>query len=224
MNGKQRPLAVVTGGSHGIGFELAKQCLENGFDVIIAADHDVKEAVSALNGLGGGAVSGVQADLAKRDGIDKLYATLGERTIDALLVNAGDGLGAAFLEQSFDDIDHFIEMSITGSLCVIHRVAKDMRERHAGRVLIAGSIADGARGGYPEVYNGAKAFLDAFTWALRNALQDTGVTVTCLIPDANEKIDPTQLARTSFKAMLAGEGDGVTGMKSVGAEEYVASI
>jgi short-subunit dehydrogenase len=224
MNGKQRPLAVVTGGSHGIGFELAKQCLENGYDVVIAADRDVKEAMSALDGLGGGAVSGVQADLAKRDGIDKLYATLGERNVGALLVNAGEGLGAAFLEQSFDAIDHFVETSITGTLCVIHRVAKDMRTRREGHILIAGSIAGALPGGFQEVYNGTKAFLDAFSWALRNALQDAGVTVTCLIPDANEKIDPTQLARTSFKAMLSGEGQGVTGMKSVAAAEYVASI
>jgi short-subunit dehydrogenase len=224
MNCKQRPLAAVTGGSHGIGFELAKQCLENGFDVVIAAARDVKEAVRALDGLGGGAVSGVQADLTKRDGVDKLYATLGERRLDALLVNAGDGVGAAFLEQSFDDIDRFVETGITGTLCVIHRVAKDMRERHDGRILIAGSIEGALPGGFQEVYNGTKAFLDAFAWALRNALQDTGVTVTCLIPDANEKVDPTQLARTSFKAMLAGEGHGVSGMKSLAAAEYVASI
>jgi short-subunit dehydrogenase len=224
MNGKQRPLAVVTGGSHGIGFELAKQCLENGFDVIIAADRDVKEATSALEGLGGGAVSGVQADFAKRDGIDKLYAALGERQVDALLVNAGDGLGAAFLEQPFEAVDHFIETSITNTLCVIHRVAKDMRERHAGRILISGSVAGAMPGGYQEVYSGTKAFLDAFSWALRNGLQEQGVTVTCLMPDAHEKVDATQLARTGFKAMLAGEGDSVTGLKSVSAEEYIASV
>jgi NAD(P)-dependent dehydrogenase (short-subunit alcohol dehydrogenase family) len=46
MNGKQRPPAVVTGGSHGIGFELAKQCLENGFDVVIAADRAVMRWVA----------------------------------------------------------------------------------------------------------------------------------------------------------------------------------
>jgi short-subunit dehydrogenase len=224
MNRKQRPLAVVTEGSHGIGFELAKQCLENGFDVVIAASHDVKEAVSALDGLGGGAVSGVQAELAKRVGVDKLYATLGERTVDALIVNAGTGLGAGFLEQPFDDIDGFIDSSVTGTLCVIHRVAKDMRERHDGRILVAGSIAGAQPDGFHEVYTGTKAFLDAFSWALRNALQDAGVTVTCLIPDAHDKIDPTQLARTSFKAMLAGEGHGITGLTSVAAEEYVASI
>jgi short-subunit dehydrogenase len=224
MNGKRRPVAVVTGGSHGIGFELAKQALENGFDVVIAAERDVKEAISALDGLGGGAVSGVQADLTRRDGVDKLYAALGERTVDVLLVNAGDGLGAAFLEQPFDEIGRFVQTSITGTLCVIHRVAQDMRARRAGRILIAGSLEGGLSGGYQEVYNGMKGFLDAFSWALRNALRDHGVSVTCLVPDAHEKVDRTQLARIGFKAMLAGEGDGAAGVKSGAAADYVASI
>jgi len=224
MNGKRRPLAVVTGGSHGIGFELAKQCLENGFDVVIAAPRDVKETISALDGLGGGAVSGVQADLTKRDGADKLYAALGERDVDALLVNAGEGLGAAFLEQPFDEIDRFVATSITGTLCVIHRMAKDMRARRAGRILIAGSLEGASSGGFQEVYNGMKGFLDAFAWALRNGLREQGVTVTCLIPDAHEKVDRTQLARTGFKAMLAGEGDGVAGLRSRTAADYVASL
>jgi short-subunit dehydrogenase len=233
MNSTQRPLAVVTGGSHGIGFELAKQCLENGFDAVIAADRDVQGAISALDGLGGGLVRGVEVDLAKRDGVDKLYASLAGRRVDALLANAGHGLGKGFLDQSFDDITHVIDTNITGTLYLIHRIGKDMRERGAGRILITGSIAGFMPGTFQAVYNGTKAFIDSFSWALRNELKDTGVTVTCLMPGVTDtefferanlmdtkvgtqknKADPAQVARIGFKAMMDGEGDVVAGLKN----------
>jgi short-subunit dehydrogenase len=233
MNGKRRPLAVVTGGSHGIGFELTKQCLENGFDVVIAADRDVKEALSALDGLGGGAVSGVEVDLAKREGVDKLCAALGEREVDALLANAGHGLGKAFLDQSFDDIAHVIDTNITGTLYLIHRIGNGMRARHSGRILITGSIAGFMPGSFQAVYNGTKAFIDSFSWALRDELKDSGVTVTCLMPGVTDtefferaglmdtkvgtqknKADPAKVARIGFKAMMDGEGDVVAGLKN----------
>jgi short-subunit dehydrogenase len=233
MNSTQRPLAVVTGGSHGIGFELAKQCLENGFDVVIAADRDVQGAISGLDGLGGGSVSGVEADLAKREGVDKLYAALAGRNVDALLANAGHGLGKAFFDQSFDDITHVIDTNITGTLYLIHRIGRDMRTRNAGRILITGSIAGFMPGTFQAVYNGTKAFIDSFSWALRNELKDTGVTVTCLMPGVTDtefferaglmdtkvgtqknKADPAQVARVGFKAMMDGEGDVVAGMKN----------
>jgi len=232
MNGKQRPLAVVTGGSHGIGFELTKQCLENGFDVVIAADRDVKEAVGALNGLGGGSVGGVEADLATRTGVDKLYATLDGRNVAALLANAGHGLGKGFLDQRFDDIEHVIDTNVTGTLYLIHRVGNDMRRRRSGRILITGSIAGFMPGTFQAVYNGTKAFIDSFSWALRDELKDTGVTVTCLMPGVTDtefferadlmdtrvgtqkKADPAKVARVGFKAMMDGDGDVVAGWKN----------
>ena len=233
MNSTQRPLAVVTGGSHGIGFELAKQCLENGFDVVIAADRDVQGAIRGLDGLNGGSVSGVEADLARRDGVDKLYASLAGRKVDALLANAGHGLGKAFLDQSFDDITHVVDTNITGTLYLIHRIGGDMRARNAGRILITGSIAGFMPGTFQAVYNGTKAFIDSFSWALRNELKDTSVTVTCLMPGVTDtefferanlmdtkigtqknKADPAEVARIGFKAMMGGEGDVVAGLKN----------
>jgi short-subunit dehydrogenase len=233
MNSTQRPLAVVTGGSHGIGFELAKQCLENGFDVVIAADRDVQGAIRGLDGLGGGSVSGVEADLAKREGVDKLYASLAGRKVDALLANAGHGLGKAFLDQSFEDITHVVNTNITGTLYLIHRIGKDMRDGNAGRILITGSIAGFMPGAFQAVYNGTKAFIDSFSWALRNELKDTNVTVTCLMPGVTDtefferanlmdtkvgtqknKADPSDVARIGFKAMMDGEGDVVAGLKN----------
>src|SRR4051812_13777571 len=110
-----RQLAIVTGASSGIGFELARCCVENGFDLVIAADEpEIMEAARKLSG-GGGAVDAVQADLATIEGVDKLYAALRGRPVGALLANAGRGLGKGFLDQDFDDIRHVIDTNVTGT-------------------------------------------------------------------------------------------------------------
>ena len=79
-----------------------------------------------------------------------------------------------------------VETNITGTLDLIQRVGRDMRENNEGRILITGSIAGFIPGSYQAVYNASKAFLDSFAFALRNELKDTEVTVTCLMPGATE--------------------------------------
>ena len=231
MNTSARPLAVVTGASSGIGLELAAECARHGFDLVIAADRPLEPAVERLMALGA-AVHPVQADLGTPDGIERLYDSLSGRIVDALLANAGHGLGKAFLDQSFADITRVIDTNITGTLALIHKLAPEMCSRGQGRILITGSIAGFMPGAFQAVYNGTKAFIDSFSWALRNELKDTGVTVTCLMPGATEteffdradmldtkvgteeKMEADAVARIGFKAMMEGEGDVVAGWKN----------
>jgi short-subunit dehydrogenase len=231
MNASIRPLAVVTGASSGIGLGLAVECAKNGFDLLIAADRSMDDAVEEIR-LAGAAVESVQVDLATADGVDELYGKIGGRPVAALLANAGHGLGKGFLDQSFTEITHVIDTNITGTLALIHKVANDMRARNTGRILITGSIAGFMPGSFQAVYNGTKAFIDSFSWALRNELKDNGVTVTCLMPGATEteffaradmldtkvgsesKMDPNEVAHIGFKAMMEGDGDVVAGMKN----------
>jgi uncharacterized protein len=226
-----RPLAVVTGASTGIGFELAKQCAANGFDLILAADEPMDRAVAECRELGA-RVDTVTADLATLPGVDALADRIGPRPVDALLANAGHGLGQAFLDQDFDEVQHVIATNITGTIYLIHRVATKMRARGHGRILITGSVAGYMPGSYHAVYNGTKAFIDSFSYALRNELKDTGVTVTCLMPGATEteffkragledtkvatdsKDDPVDVAKQGFEAMMSGDADVVTGWKN----------
>jgi short-subunit dehydrogenase len=124
----------------------------------------------------------------RRKGVDKLYEAIRAcgRPVDALLANAGRGLGHGFLDQEPDDWRDVVETNITGTLDLIQRVGRDMRENNEGRILITGSIAGFIPGSYQAVYNASKAFLDSFAFALRNELKDTDVTVTCLMPGATE--------------------------------------
>ena len=228
----ERPLAVVTGASAGIGYELAKLCAQNGFDLVVAADQPkIVHAAQDFRMLGADAEP-VETDLATIEGVDRLYDTIGDRPVAALLANAGHGLGKAFLDQDFQDVRHVIDTNITGTIYLIQKVGRDMRARRAGRILITGSIAGFIPGAYQAVYNGTKAFINSFSFAIRNELKETGVTVTCLMPGATEtefferadmmdtkvgtmkKDDPADVAKTGFDAMMRGAGDVVAGWQN----------
>ncbi|RYZ07525.1 MAG: SDR family NAD(P)-dependent oxidoreductase [Myxococcales bacterium] len=224
-----RPLAVVTGASSGIGFELAKQCAQGGFDLVICADEPSIHQAAQLLRADGARVEAVEADLAGMEGVDKLYQAVGGRQVDALLANAGRGLGRAFLDQDFNDILRVVDTNVTGTLYLVHKIGRDMRARSDGRILITGSIAGFMPGTYQAVYNGTKALLDSFSFALRAELKDTGVSVTCLMPGATEtefferadlmdtkvgtekKQPADEVAKVGFEAMMKREGDVVAG-------------
>ena len=224
-----RPLAVVTGASSGIGYELAKLFVENNYDLVIAADQpSIVEAADAFR-RGGAEVEAVQADLATTEGVDELLRAIAGRRIDTLAANAGQGLGKGFLEQDFTDIMQVVNTNIIGTLYLLHSVAKTMEQQGKGRILITGSIAGLMPGTYQAVYNGTKAFIDSFSFALRAELKDSGVTVTCLMPGPTDtefferadlmdtkvgqgkKEDPAKTAKHGFDAMMKGEGDVVSG-------------
>jgi uncharacterized protein len=228
-----RSLAVVTGASSGIGYELAKLCAENNHDLIVAADRDLDQVAADFRALGAD-VTTVEADLATLDGVDQLYDAVRSagRPVDALLANAGHGLGGAFLDQDFAEARHVVDTNITGTIYLIQKVGRDMRARNKGRILIVGSIAGFTPGSFQAVYNGTKAFIDSFSFALRNELKETEITVTCLMPGPTEtdfferaemmdtkvgtakKDDPAMVAQVGFKAMMKGEGDVVSGWKN----------
>lgn len=232
MASQSRPFAIVTGASTGIGYELAKCCAENGFDLLIAANESaIHQAAQELRRMGA-TVNAVETDLATRHGVETLYAAAQGRPVDALLANAGHGLGHAFLDQDFTQVQHVIDTNITGTLHLIQKVGRDMRARNQGRILITGSIAGFMPGSFTAVYNGTKAFIDSFSFALRNELKDTNITVTCLMPGTTEteffkradmldtklgqeeKDDPADVAKAGFAAMMRGEADVVTGWKN----------
>lgn len=227
-----KPLAVVTGASSGIGFELASVCARHGFDLVVAADSpSLHVAAATFRELGADATV-VQTDLATADGIAQLYAAIGTREVNALLANAGHGLGHAFLDQEFDAVRHVIDTNVTGTVHLIHTIGRDMRARGDGRILITGSIAGYIPGSFQAVYNASKAFIDSFAIALRDELNDTGVTVTCLMPGATDtpfferagmldtkvaqgpKDDPADVASIGFEAMMRGDADVVSGWKN----------
>ena len=223
--------AVITGASSGIGFELAKCCAEAGADIVIASDTaEIFEAADRLKSTGVN-IEAVQADLATLEGVDELYARVQQsgRQPDVVIANAGRGLGRGFLEQDFAEVQRVVETNITGTIYFLQKFGRDLVERHQGRILITGSIAGVMPGTFQAVYNGSKAFIDSFAYALGHEIKDSGVTVTVLMPGptdtdffetadlmdtkigAEKKADPAKVARAGFEAMLRGDEHEVAG-------------
>lgn len=227
-----RPLAVVTGASSGIGYELALQFAQNGFDLLVTSTGpSINEAAKTCRGLGG-FVETVQADLATYDGVETLYNKIKAtgRPVDAIAINAGVGVGGEFArETDLKDELNLINLNVVSSVHLAKRVVKDMVERGNGRILFTSSIAALMPGPFEAVYAASKAFLHSFSEALRNELKDTGVSVTALMPGptdtnffhradmddtkvgASKKDDPAEVAKQGFDALMAGKDDIIAG-------------
>lgn len=221
----QAKLALVTGASSGIGFELAKQFAQNGYDVVVAAEddgvHDVPGKLSQWDSV----VQAVQVDLRTADGVEHLYrsATDGGRELAAAALNAGIGRGEMFLKSELDDDLSIIDLNVRSTVHLAKLVLRDMANRNRGKLLLTSSVASMMPGSYQPVYNASKSFIQSFAEALHDELRDTPITVTALMPGVTDtnffhragmddslagkmpKDDPALVARQGFDAMLRGD-------------------
>lgn len=229
-----KSLAIVTGASTGIGFELASLAAEAGHDLVVVANEPLIDSAAADFRTHGIDVRSVQADLSTFEGVDQLLGAVENRPVAVLCANAGHGLGHAFLEQDPADWRHVIDTNVTGTVYLLQRVLRGMVAQGSGKVLVTGSIAGFIPGAFNAVYNGTKAFVDNFTEALRNELKDQeGVTVTTLMPGVTDteffdradmldtdvganpkKDDPAKVARDGWDAMMKGEARVISGWKN----------
>lgn len=220
-----RPLAVITGGSNGIGFELARVFAANGFDLFLAAEHEdgLAEARADLS-ADGASVSTHASDLSTEQGVDSLYAALGGRPVEALCVNAGVGLGGPFVETDLQRELKMIDLNVRGAVQLTKLVLRDMVARDSGKLLFTSSIAATQPDPFEAVYGSTKIFLRWFGESLRNELKDTNIDVTVLMPSVTDtdffaradmldtragamknKDDPAVVARAGFDALMAGK-------------------
>ncbi|WP_445217032.1 SDR family NAD(P)-dependent oxidoreductase [Bradyrhizobium sp. Pa8] len=227
-----RQFAIVTGASTGIGYEFERICAREGFDLLIAADEVEIAAADLRSEPGVGAIEALHVDLATQEGIEQLQAATKDRPIDVPMANAGRGLGHAFLDRDLARIRGVVHTNVTGTTGLLHKLGYDTRRRNQGHILITGSIAGFTPGNFQAVYNASKAYLNSLSFALREELRDTEISVTCLMPGATEteffrradmldtkvgseeKDDPAMVACQGFNAMMKGEGDVVTGLKN----------
>ncbi|MFD1612937.1 SDR family NAD(P)-dependent oxidoreductase [Sphingomonas tabacisoli] len=220
---EDRPRVLVTGGSSGIGFELARQFAEAGHDVLIAAQ-DVDKLEQAAELIRERApeveIDTVAADLATEQGVFELHRAAGR--IDILCANAGVGSGGGdFTETDLQKELELIDLNVRGQVHLAKLVVKDMAERGEGRILFTSSIAGIMPGPFEAVYAASKAFVRSFGEGLRNELAPKGIGVTVLMPGPTEtdffhragmdntpagqmeKDDPELVARQAIDALMA---------------------
>lgn len=219
-----RPLAVVTGASSGIGYELAKQFAKNGFDLVVTATGaSIDEAAPAFQELGA-KVETVRADLATYDGVEQLYNRIKslDRPVEAIAINAGVGMGGEFAKTDLSEELNLIELNVASTVHLAKLVVNDMVARGRGKILFTSSVLSQMPSPFQAVYAASKAFVQSFAEAIRNELKDTGVTVTALMPGATDtnffdragledtkagqmpKDDPAKVAKQGFEALMAG--------------------
>ena len=180
----QRPLAVVTGASSGIGRELARLAADDGHDLIVLARRADRLAALAgeLSALGA-ATEAVVVDMAQPTGAQAVGEAVAGRPVDVLVNDAGvGGRGRFATERQLATDLAMIQLNVTTLVGLTGLLLPSMLERHRGAILNASSIAGYLPGPGQAVYNASKAFVTSFSQALSEETRGTGVRVTALCP------------------------------------------
>ncbi|HTZ98812.1 MAG TPA: SDR family oxidoreductase [Candidatus Aquilonibacter sp.] len=186
MSGKlEGKIALVTGGSRGIGAAIAKRLAADGAAVAITYTKGADAAaavVKAIEQRGGKAIA-IQADAADADAVkgavEKTAATFGG--IDVLVNNAGTGFPKKFEEATLEELNRVIDINIRGTFFATHAALKHLRS--GGRIIMIGSCV-GERLMTPGLvpYSATKGAVKMFTQGLSRELGDRGITVNNVQP------------------------------------------
>jgi short-subunit dehydrogenase len=234
---QRRPLAAVTGASSGIGYELARQFAQHGYDLVVCAeDTGIHEAAHTFE-ADGARVHAVQVDLRRYEGVERFYEEIKGQPepLEAIAINAGVGvLGNFARDTDLREELAMIQLNVVSTVHLAKLASMDMVGRGRGKILITASVAGTMPTPLSAVYGATKAFDLSFAASLRHELKDSGVSVTALIPgptdtdffareggidtkaaEIAEKNDPADVAKQGFDALMAGK-DRVYGATSLG--------
>ena len=220
-------LAVVTGASSGIGYNLAKVFAENGFDLVIASAGERLEKAETDFRAMGVQVTAVHADLASYEGVDTFWKAVEAvgRPVDAIAINAGVGVGGLFAETELAKEINLVRLNVEGTVHVAKHAVKHMVANRAGKILFTASIVSEMIAPREAVYAASKAFDLSFAKSLRAELEGTGVTVTALQPGpvdtdffhradmddtqvgtkGKKESEPYDVAKQGFEALMSGD-------------------
>jgi len=178
-------VALVTGGSRGIGAAIAKRLAENGASVAITYAKDVSAASGVVKAieLEGGKALAIQADSADveavKGAVEKTVATFGR--LDVLVNNAGTAIPKPFEEATLEEMNRVIDINIRGVYVATQAALKHMKS--GGRIISIGSSV-GERVGAPGLvpYAGTKGAVKMFSQALAREIGSRGITVNNVQP------------------------------------------
>jgi len=229
-------VALVTGASGGIGYELALLLARDGYDLVLVARSADRLAALAerLERDHGVSVRVMARDLAAPGAPEEIHAELAAQSVgvDVLVNNAGFGLMGPFAGMSPESVREMLQLNVV-ALTLLTRLFLDrMLERGHGRILNLASTAGFQPGPLMAVYYATKAYVLSFSEALANELAGTGVTVTALAPGATETgfsahagseqsrlfrgatMDARTVAQAGYAAMLQGKPLVIPGLRN----------
>ncbi|GAB5374902.1 MAG: SDR family NAD(P)-dependent oxidoreductase [Acuticoccus sp.] len=178
----ERPLAIVTGASSGIGAALAAEIARDGYALLLVARR--ADRLRALAERLDAPVEVFAADLTDPGAIEALAGVLAMqgRQPDVLVNNAGFGQGGAFAAASAARDLQMVDLNVRAVVDLTHRFLPGMLARGRGGVLNVASIVGYQAGPYSAVYSASKAFVLSFSDALYSECANTGVAVSALCP------------------------------------------
>ena len=174
--------AIVTGGTRGIGYAIARALISAGANVAITArnESEIENALSQLNQLGPGTISGYVCDVRKYEQVKSVFSAFGG--VDILINNAGIGIFARVESMSPEDFRAVLETNVFGVFYCCHEAIPVMKQRGGGYIINISSLA-GANA-HPEMaaYNASKFGLNGFSEALMQEVRHDGIKVSYIMP------------------------------------------
>jgi len=234
---KNEKHALITGGTSGIGYELAKLLAADGYNLILVSrtQEDLERVSDELQSAHGVTVRTISKDLFYPGNALELTDEIRDEgiQIDVLVNDAGQGQYGPFVAQDINRLLDIVHLNIESLLILTHYFLKEMVARNDGKILNLASIAGKLPGPWQAVYHGTKAFVHSFTEAIRSEVKDTAVTITSLLPGATDtdffkkadmldsKVvkegelgDAAAVAKDGFEALMAGKDMVVSGFKN----------
>lgn len=181
-----RPLAIVTGGSEGIGFELARRFAAGGHDLLLVARRIelLEEAAAKIRAEAKVDVAVLSLDLTSAGALAAIDAALAEHRAyaDIVVNNAGMGLAGRFRAQPADDIDRLVNLNVVALTKLTRHYLPGMLARGRGGILNVASIGGYIPGPNQAAYYASKAYVLSLTEAIAAETAGKGVRVCALAP------------------------------------------
>ena len=167
-------VAIVTGASSGIGYEVCRQLLDNGFKVYgISRRSNAPEGVTTL-------CADVSDETAIRSAIDEVARQEGR--IDLLIANAGMGISGPVELATKEDIHRILDVNFFGQVYASQAVLPYMRAQKSGTIVFTSSVAAPIAIPYQAFYSASKSAVNSVAMGLRNEVRDYGIHVTVVMP------------------------------------------
>ncbi|WP_207434032.1 SDR family NAD(P)-dependent oxidoreductase [Sabulibacter ruber] len=229
--------ALITGGTVGIGYELAKLFAQDKYNLILVArdQTELDTCAGEFRQNYGVDVVTLAKDLFQRQAPFEVYDEVKARglQVDALVNNAGQGQYGEFIETDINRELDIVQLNIGAYLVLTKSFLKEMVARNEGKILMVSSIGGELPGPLQSVYHATKAFITSFTEAIQNEVKETNVTITKLLPgptatdffhkaDMEEArmikegdlADPAKVAKDGYEALMKGELEIISGLKN----------
>jgi hypothetical protein len=237
---QEAPTALITGGSAGIGFEIARILAQEGFSLVLVSRERgrLEAAAEALRREEGASVRAYAVDLAEPGAAQRVFERVREDALEigVLVNNAGIGLYDEHVRLEPDRLARMLQLNVISVAELCRLFGAEMKRRGTGRILNVASTAAYQPAPYFAAYGASKSFVLSFSEALAKELEDHGVTVSCLSPGpthtaffdgvdpatiggghhlgVERRADATLVARAGVALMLSGGLSRVVGLRN----------